>query len=113
MMTVRMKPSGALSWTRYSAGNRLISIMPSMRSPPPHARGQPGRDGELRRLLLDGLRVDPVAADLDGLERVPRHDRLLERALEGALEAGQLGAPAGDVDLFHDPVELVLEVVEG
>src|SRR5581483_3887909 len=102
---VRKRPSGVRSWTRYSCGRRLISIMPSTGSPLPHAGGEPGADGELGRVGRDRLLVDPVALDVDGLDRVPEHDRLLEGALEGALEAGELRGAARDVDLLDDAIE--------
>src|SRR3989442_15385452 len=110
---VRKRPRGVLSWTRYSCGRRLISIMPSICSPLPDPRRETGRDGELSRVVRDRLLVDPVAPDLDRLDRVPEDDGLLEGALERPLEARQLRAPARDVDLLADAIELVLEVVEG
>src|SRR5581483_7456679 len=109
---VRKRPRGVRSWTRYSCGRRLISIMPSMGSPLPHAGRETRADGELSRVGRDRLLVDPVALDVDALDRIPEDDRLLERALEGALEARELRRAARDVDLLDDAIELVLEVVE-
>src|SRR5436190_18045071 len=70
---------------RRSAGSRLMRIIADSSG----CGGEPDRDGELGRQLVECFDVDVVGPDLQAFDRVPGLGALLEDLLEALLEERQ------------------------